>query len=805
MLKIKQNKNTMGRNIEYKCLLPLVLFTVSVLLQGCKDDVFNPEKVKAAYQDRFPVKDIDPAMDWKMTMQVRINISVHEDAGADYTICIYDKNPLADNSTAKLLVEGAANNQLSFSTIMDCPSTLTYVFVCRTDANNRNVVKCVPINNNQINASFGSSAVTRAVATRSVKIPTIETYTPTRTAADMEALLEQAIEVSPNDYYEDYQAGGIYKISQGSTFTGTISRALDSSNPAILIIAGKWEPSGSIQLEDGYIVYILKDAGITLSEGSTFMMKGSTYFNIFEGGNITGAANSTIDITNASMQNYNYNAGTIDVQAMTNGGGGVFTVYNAPSGILKVPNYQCSTSGNRLINQGIAELGDTHDNLNLYNGGQLTLSTLKGNLINQGHATVADTQENCHVENGCYLNITGRFKGNLTLGDNCAATINEYPEVWNKSIALGNSCMINIDKASFMGTTFIGDTEPSLIKVNTLNNIQLSGNASQGNIYFEFQSFDNSLANDGWRNMNALTYFSKWGESPVLIPAGDCTGGGNTPVDSGSETPADPIPYTYVFEDNFPLVGDYDFNDVVLDVQTTHHLEKKTNHVKRIQLNVTLTAAGASKALGVGLRIVGISKSDIKEITTGGADRRFQASFNDPYNQFSYNSGTHMEDGDPNVVIPIAGEVHNVFGESPGTMVNTGGTGITAHIHTYEIIIELADQTKTAPLFSKDNLDFFICYQYKSMQQRMEVHLYEFWGYGATAAGTIQQENLDLAGNNTWAICVPYGFRYPIETINISRTDDPTASAYPDFIYWARDRSSSRDWYMNPVEANVYR
>ena len=166
---------------------------------------------------------------------------------------------------------------------------------------------------------------------------------------------------------------------------------MDSSTPAILIIAGKWEPSGSIQLEDGYIVYILKDAGITLPEGSTFMMKGSTYFNIFEGGNITGAANSTIDITNASMQNYNYNAGTIEVQTMTNGGGGVFTVYNAPSGILKVRNYQCSTSGNRLINRGIAELGDTHDNLNLYNGGQLILSTLKGNLINQGHATVADT------------------------------------------------------------------------------------------------------------------------------------------------------------------------------------------------------------------------------------------------------------------------------------------------------------------------------------------------------------------------------------------------------------------------------
>ena len=84
-----------------------------------------------------------------------------------------------------------------------------------------------------------------------------------------------------------------------------------------------------------------------------------------------------------------------------------------------------------------------------------------------------------------------------------------------------------------------------------------------------------------------------------------------------------------------------------------------------------------------------------------------------------------MEDGDPSVVIPIAGEVHNVFGRSPGTMINTGGTSITANMYTYEIIIELADQTKTEPLFSKDNLDFFICYQYKSMQQRMEVHLYD--------------------------------------------------------------------------------
>ena len=105
----------MGENTLYKRFLPLVILTVGILLQGCKDDVFNPEKVKAAYQDRFPVKNIDPAMDWKMTQQVRVNVSVSEDTGIDYTIRIYDKNPLISRSSAKLLAEGTANNTTVFT------------------------------------------------------------------------------------------------------------------------------------------------------------------------------------------------------------------------------------------------------------------------------------------------------------------------------------------------------------------------------------------------------------------------------------------------------------------------------------------------------------------------------------------------------------------------------------------------------------------------------------------------------------------------------------------------------------------
>lgn len=759
----------MGENIQYKRFLPLVILTMSMLLQGCKDDVFNPEKVKAAYQDKFPVKNIDPAMDWKMTQQVRVNVSVSEDAGIDYTIRIYDKNPLISRSSAKLLAEGTANNTTVFTTVMDCPSVLTSAFVCRTDAHSRNIVKYVSIQNGQLHAAFGSSpATTRAAWTRSVSI---ETYSPEKSEAEITAMLSSAEEIRPNT---DFQNGKAYKISKDNIYRNKISKdGMGSDNPAIIIIEGSWEPNGNnMTVERGFEFYVIDGGEIVIPDEHTFTLVQSSRFIVYAGGTIKG---NDIELTNASGGSYNYNAGTMEIDDFHVSQGGAF--YNCGTVRVDEMNFD---SGCKFINQGKAYIGKTHSNIT--------------------------------IDNGCYL-YAEEFVGTLNMGDTSSAEIEDFGDHsnnYNTRITMGDNSMITVlDEAELSQVKFIGpDNEYALVKIKEIEDI--NGFSSQGNIYYEVEEIDDDITQENWlaKFLDAIKNtegtISKWGESPITIPAGDCTGEGNTPDESGSETPTDPVSYTYVFEDNFPLVGDYDFNDVVLDVETYYHREKNTNHIKRIQLDVTLAAAGASKPLGVGLRITGINKSDIREIKTGGDDSRFQESFNSSYNKFRYNNVTYMEDSDPSVVIPIAGEVHNVFGVEPGEMVNTG-IGVIAKEYTYEVIIELTDQTRTEPLFSKDNLDFFICYQYKSMEQRMEVHLYEFWGYGATAAGTIQQENLDLAGNNTWAICVPYGFRYPKETINVSRTDIPEASAYPEFIYWAQDRTQYTEWYEHPVEENVYR
>ncbi len=69
----------MVRNIIINCTLLLAALAGSTIFYSCKDDVFNPEKVRATYQDKFSVKEINSIM--------------------DYSIRNFDKNSLIEKSS----------------------------------------------------------------------------------------------------------------------------------------------------------------------------------------------------------------------------------------------------------------------------------------------------------------------------------------------------------------------------------------------------------------------------------------------------------------------------------------------------------------------------------------------------------------------------------------------------------------------------------------------------------------------------------------------------------------------------------
>lgn len=742
----------MKKDLKTNVFLGAALISFSVLLGSCEKNAFDPERVKATYENKFPVSDVDPLMDWKTTNTVSASISVFEDADINYIIRIYDTNPLEEESPAKLLAEGFANDKLAFTTKIDCPAYLQEVYVCRTDPANRNVVQVATIINDAINVTFGTSPTARAL-TRAFNT-SITTYEPERSEAEIRALIPDAAVITLDDAnnYQFFQSGKAYIIPQGTTYKGPISKHIDEDKPATIIIAGKWIPTTDI--EKGYDLCVMNGGEIVVPDAQTLSIKNSSRLFIYKGGKLSG---EKIDITNGSAGQFNYNAGIIELKYLN-----------------------ISTPGCTFYNCGTVNVGK----LNIMNNGT--------KFVNQGKAEIEETYQQTSIENGCYLEIN-KFTGlSLVLGNNCYTKIDEFNPEWNTVVSLGAYTILKIEKGYFGGTQFKGSAKPSLVKIEKIESVkQLE---SSGSIYYEvkeqkgepYKNFAKYLANSG----NTL---SKWGESPVTIPAGDCTGQGNTPGE-GSTTPEELMPYTYVFEDNFPLVGDYDFNDIVLDV-TIDHQRGSDNKITTTLLNIKLTAAGASKTVGAGLRIAGINASAINSITYEGADKdRFLSSLSG----YLFDTGIES-DG----TIPLFGNAHKVFDVPSGTLVNTGGN--TAPAYTCQIKIEMNDPYQfEEPIITKDNLDFFIAYQHRSMQQRMEVHLYEFWELGATKKGTIQKTNLDLAKNNTWAVCVP-NFRYPRENINICDEKNLDNCAYPLFLGWVRDRNTNLDWYKHPNEKNVCR
>ena len=415
MLLIKQNKQIMGRKFKTNHILPTALILSCALLGSCEKNSFDPEKVKATYEDKFPVKDIDPNMNWKMTNMISVNISVYEDTGVDYSIRIYDADPLEVNSSAKVLAKGTANDKLPFTTQMDCPTALTEVYVCRTDAANRNVVKVATISNGTLNVTFGTSPTTRTF-TRAVN-NSITTYEPERSESEVQALIPQAAVITVDDAnkWEFFQSGKAYIIPEATTYKGPINKHLNDGKPATIIIAGKWIPT-NMDIEKGYDVCVMNGGEISIPDNQTLSIKNNSRLFIYKGGKVSG---EKIDLTNGSAGQYNYNAGTIELE-----------------------NLNISTPGCTFYNCGTVKV----DKLNINNRGT--------KFVNQGKTEIEETYTQTTIENGCFLTVE-KFTGlSLVLGDNCYTKIEEFNPQWDTEVSLGANTILTIEEGKFGKTRF---------------------------------------------------------------------------------------------------------------------------------------------------------------------------------------------------------------------------------------------------------------------------------------------------------------------------------------------------------------
>lgn len=763
------------------------LLASSISFTSCVDNektLFNADQLKQTYEETFPVKNIDPNGDWTMSHKVTAHVSVNGDLGTDYKIQIFDADPLSSESTAKILAEGTANQSTTLNVVMDCATALNKVFVARIDNHGHYMVQPVAIENGEVTAQLGhekdvpTRSMSRAVTTTG--IPAMEApYTAgdisskKAIATDVQAGWDLGAGSGWGNNYSEYpvfkDTERWFKIQSGTFNKGFTTTGTSGGAQAVKVIVPQgstWIIESSYQFSDITEIIVENGGKVEIAKNASLVLTNKSYLTVMPGGSISGEG--TIRITNGSSGFKNYNAGTIDCSVLDfNGGVGVFYNY----GLLQLERYDASTNGMELVNHGTVEAGSINGN------------------------------NNTNIKNGCYLK-TGKFQfGTLVMGNTSEAICEElgYNGNNNDIVMEAQSMLTCTGKASLYRTVTGPTVGTALLRINEIANLsglaqsnskvtnnivcEITDQTNKGNADYNWSPFA-WLINKGLQQ--GATYCNP-GKADFILPAdGECIKEGYNSDENPDDVEIRNAVYSYAFEDNYPQAGDYDFNDIVLNV----NLPTAGNDVKELKYTVDLRAVGAVKQLGAGLRIRGIDKSNVEEVSFGaGATQRTNSLNSGIFENASYETNGNE------LVIPLFGDAHYVYGYtgSQRPMLNTGNASTPlTDIYTLEVNIKLKNAISIPSV--TDGLDFFIAYQ-GGAQKRTEIHLNQF--NSATANGQLaDKEVLEVikAVNNTWALCVPEKFAYPTETTVIT-------NAYSKFADWAHDQNTNTDWY-NTVSSN---
>lgn len=161
------------------------------------------------------------------------------------------------------------------------------------------------------------------------------------------------------------------------------------------------------------------------------------------------------------------------------------------------------------------------------------------------------------------------------------------------------------------------------------------------------------------------------------------------------------------FEDQWPAMGDFDFNDVVV----AHHAVVDLNdidQVRRVRLDLEVVAKGAAFDNGLAYRIPGAPRGSVASArlsVAGAAALELQ-----PWSDEADATFTLVEN------------VGELLGGAPGQLVNTGGEGVTRPTVVLSFVVEFAPSqtldTALAPF------DLFVVQPERSV----EIHRPEFAG-----------------------------------------------------------------------------
>ena len=666
--------------------------------------------------------EIDPNHDWNTSREAQLTVTANKSG----TLRILTRSAFNGDEGRAILYKSTINGGESLRFNIDVPQDLDTLYSALYDSNG--YIEEIAFT---LEGGKATIAYSQPQSSAFAKVRSVESHNNSSSGWDFTtefAYGTYATEVPSNATFTTGGGGGPFYIDKETSYNFW-------SQSTIYIKPGTYNLN-KIYIANNSYVYLLPGANVTTSDDG-FCRQGGVKVYIAEGASLNMKGISTL---NTGAQIFCRGTFTLKDLSLNNSG----TIYIGNGGKLNSANIilcndrsQFICDGSAYIDGNITAAGSSH----IYNCGDVEvkqstiLNSYNNTWINEGTWKTnmwEFTAFSTDVVNRCKLTVDNRLTISTSNGsptfyiDGSASVITKDFLMEKAYIRMGKDALLQITNNAYMNITnpdygIYGPSEGwAVLQAYYIRKGNKDGGNQDNSKYVTYGGNLTVAADKHFKQEysgehpmyylkdNARMINSQQGATDIYIPASACSPGYGTGTPTTPE-PEDPeMWYYYAFED-LGGIGDFDFNDVVL--------------------------RASAPANG---------KGDIELCAAGGT-----------LETYIYLGSTALGSGR---------EVHDMFGVSLATMVNTRNRGEKA-------FIKIGEYTGT----SASNLDLSIRVVNK--------------GYSQTITTNNMNGECPLAitinGSSTHGT-----WKWPFERQRID-------NAFPEFHTWVANKDADIDWWGN--------
>ncbi|HYG17245.1 MAG TPA: LruC domain-containing protein [Bacteroidia bacterium] len=713
---------------------------VSLFAVSCKRDAIDRKDDSVKLTADQLVVPADFKFVTEKDLMVKVKVANPSYTGEKFRINIYLDVP----ATGTLAIAGITNADYEYTTTMRVPGDLPYIYIEKVDERGNKVYEKLKTDN--------------FTATTFVNGTDNNTYVFTKLNSGMDC------NTGCTNTYNNHTGNVTVTTGQIACITGTFNGDLTVTGNGIVKFCADGN-IGDLTQDNSARVYILEDANLTINR-MTFNNKSTKFFNWSD----SLVTNMCVDVNNTTENHgrwyINCNL-SIETNGKFNNFGKLF-VSNNLDVTAKLVNYHAITVNGKLIGNS-GSIIETYCNL-----------TAKDNIEISGSLT-----------NNTYLK-----------------TLKDFVLLSGGSVTLQNGALISAVNASLTDDINGTGANTSIIKVKSTTTINTGGNIT-GKI--NLCDSNGVETNNGSITSPAQTTCSGY------IPTGTCNPegfGALVIADADGDGIADLLddyPYDYnraftqfypcattcsniCFEDLWPTMGDFDFNDLIIAFNVTK-VFNAVNNVVDYKVKMKPRCLGAGYDNGFGFSLDNILPNEVLNVKGQVLSKG---------NLSIASNGT--ESGQAKAVIIAWDSPEPLLHRQGGSMFNTIPTNPHCQSDTAYIEVTFSAALDNSRVVFQEFNPFI----YTNQRRGYEIHLADhkptsladvsLFGMGDDNSNPTAGKYYRNGNNLPWAIQVSENLDYPIEKTSIldayNYFDDWAASGGSQYPNWFRNFGSFRNYNL---------